>query len=280
MPSGTDIFPYVAELVVEIDSLAIFTKLFKRSGLGQLRSLTVIRKLEVGTWELNSFFRTLEGHVPHPVLEEITLSKADPRAWFVTPRPSVSKFTAVTLEPLLSFPNISVLKIGLDGPVELNNTVIGRVAEAWPNLRVFRVFEHTILTTPMVTLGDGLLTLVAGCPKLEEVTLRMNASEIPSFSQIAGITPVRNLRWLNVCTSTITTSAHADLAAFLTTVFPALSSLKFGWYYPDCMHPEAMDLPDMDDVEIAYADCWDQVLTLIGPFLAADTQTCTVWDYR
>ena len=76
----------------------------------------------------------------------------------MTSQPSVLKFTAVTLEPkLLSFPNTSILKIGLDSPVELNDSVIGRVAEAWPNLRVFRVFEHTVITTPVVTLGDGLV---------------------------------------------------------------------------------------------------------------------------
>jgi hypothetical protein len=162
-------------------------------------------------------------------------------------------FTTQTLTPLLSLPNISVLMIKIDVITDLDDAVISRVAAAWPNLKVFRIFEQTTDPIPRVT-ANSYLSLAAGCPRLEQLTLRFDASHIPKFAEIGDIVPARNLYRLNVCTSPFTSGSPEHLASFISLIFPSLSTLVHGWLG---LSPE-----ERQDV-----CCWEQVDTTLQPLL-------------
>ena len=75
---------------------------------------------------------------------------------------------------------MSILSSGLDGPEELNDTA--RDLQRHGRVNGCSIFLGVPLEPHQWSLSV----------KFEEVTLRMDASEIPSFSQIAYIAPARN----------------------------------------------------------------------------------------
>ncbi|KIP07208.1 hypothetical protein PHLGIDRAFT_426597 [Phlebiopsis gigantea 11061_1 CR5-6] len=76
------------------------------------------------------------------------------------------------LEPLSHCGYLEELEI-INGPgIELRNTDVTRIANAWPNLRVLKIFPHEgrDKADAMLSLG-GLFYLAAGCPNLADVIL-------------------------------------------------------------------------------------------------------------
>jgi hypothetical protein len=256
----TDIFPCLSKLSLTTEDLTTFSELFNRPGFPRLRSFTIKRFQEVGIWNLDSFFQKLQNYLSRSPLEEIILCKANARRAF-PPVNNASAFTSKSLEPLLSFPNISVLKVNLDGAIALDDAALKRVAESWPNLRVFCLFDQARKTIPSFTLTEGLLPLITACPQLEELTLRVNFTYIPTFARLGGVIPARNLRLLNVCTSTVTSRETKKITSFLMLAFPALAWLTVGWWYPD-----AEETPLALTVEEYYAECWGDVQMRLKPF--------------
>jgi hypothetical protein len=170
------------------------------------------------------------------------------------------------LEPLLSFPNISVLKVNLDGDIALDDGALRRIGESWPNLRVLRLFDQTMGTSSAVTIMEGLLPLITACPQLEELTLRVNFTDIPTFAQLGDVIPARNLRRLNTCTSTVTPGEPEKISNFLMVLFPVLASLTYGWWYPDLGAEGHVDSVELTAEEESYGECWEEVRIQLAPF--------------
>jgi hypothetical protein len=263
LPSETHAFPSLLQLSLSTEELHSCSELLKHSGFQQLQSLEITREVEGGYWDLDPFFRTLRDRLSHSVFDEVIFCKADLDRWS-PPQGNISPITLNTLTPLFSFPNLSVLKSELDTTVELDDAAIRKVAEAWPHLRVFRLFERTTGGIPGITAG-GLLPLIASCPKLEQLTLRINALTIPNFTQLGEVIPARNLSRLNVCTSSI--YQWAQVASFLVVVFPVLSFLGFGWHYGSIEGMNAIQ--GLDHTELGYLADWETVHQLLSPVMAS-----------
>ena len=152
-----------------------------------------------------------------------------------------------------------VLIVKVDVTVDLDDAAIRSIAVAWPNLRVFLLLEITTGDMPKVTLG-GLIPLAAACPRLEQLTLQVNATRVPNFAQTGNIIPANNLYRLNVCTSPVTDESHDRLAIFISFIFPSLPLLTWAG------DERSQVLLSMGN---QYIRCWRQVDRVLQPLLFA-----------
>ena len=83
------------------------------------------------------------------------------------------------LQPLISFHNLRELSVDMNNPISLNDEELVNLVRGWPLLRFLRLVPGNGLSTKYSTLR-GLLLLVAVCPNLERVDLRVEAREIPT----------------------------------------------------------------------------------------------------
>ena len=270
--SKVDVFPCLKSLFLSTDSLSACSELLKHSGFQCLESLTVERQSSDGYWDLDPFLYALQARLSHTTFAELILVEDD-GFYRERPQASMSKITFNTLIPLLTFPNFTVLKIGINTLVELNDDAILRIAETWPRLRVFRLFEATTGILPAATLSS-LLTLAAFCPHLEQVTLRVNALDVPHLAQVGEVIPAPNLYRLNVCTSPLKRSPW--VASFLSVVFPVLSDLSFGWRYPSFDNMNF--LPNLTSLELRHWRSWEGVEQLLRPVMASHDEP-DYYDY-
>jgi hypothetical protein len=224
-------FPSLTKLAIVTTLLHHCTVLLERPSFRKLEALEITRLFEhlpgkCAVWDVDSFFNSLRDHLPHSCLWSLHILGS---GFYTSPAQHIgSKITLNTLSPLFPFTNLSDIQITLDESVELNDAELRTVAKAWPNLRILRLFERTTTWSPRVTLF-GLLSLLALCPKLEELTLRMDASELPIFAQLKDMKPSPHLHSLDVCTSPL--KDVPGMVAFLALAIPRLRSLSFGWRY-------------------------------------------------
>jgi hypothetical protein len=257
-PPPEIMFSCLIHMLIGTESLSDCTALLKRPGYRKLEKLDVMRlDHEDGDWELEPFFTSLRDYLPHRNLQSLHISGS--QYYSSPPKQTVPRIMLGTLAPLFSFPNLTDVQITLDATVKLDNKGLGNIAKAWPRLRILRLFERTTTRRPKITLS-GLLSLIVLCPELQELTLRMNALNIPGCAQLGDVCGY-NLRSLDVCTSPVLYAA--SMVAFLTVTFPELSSLFHGWCYSTRMDGEVdMELTDNDESHLA---CWREVGDLLGP---------------
>jgi hypothetical protein len=184
----------------------------------------------------------------------------------------VPRVTLSTLAPLFLFPNLTNIEIMLDASVELKDKDLENIAEAWPKLRVLCLFERTTTRHPELTLS-GLLPLLAMCPELQELTLRMDASKIPSCAQLGDIRG-RNLLSLDVCTSPVFDAP--EMVVFLILAFPKLTCLSYGWEYRNKWDKQVDMLLTWDDEQ--HLAKWDAVADFLLPVTGERAQL--LWQAR
>ncbi|GLB44545.1 hypothetical protein LshimejAT787_1701720 [Lyophyllum shimeji] len=219
-------FPGLRKLLLQIDDLAPCETVFHFPRFPQLQSLTILRSESGRTWNLNRFFlRFRKGQsLPHLTSLDIRIPFKHRRA--PNPNNLTSPITFQTFEPLLSIVNLDTLRISVDCAFDLNVDELVKMGSAWPRLRVLELQDRTIQSTPPVTLA-GLIPLLASCPNLEELALRVDAFQsIPDFAQLGTFVPHTQLRKFNYCRSPIREPRH--VAAFLAFLLPDLSSLFHG----------------------------------------------------
>jgi hypothetical protein len=250
-------FPSLRVLKLETTHLDACSRLLMRQGFRQLESLTIVRRHGGEFWNLASFFQSLKDHHSHSRLELLNLQSFD-IDWYLPNANANAKVSDVTLdalEPLFAFENIIEFHINLDGRVDLDNTSLKCISQAWPNLRVLELNERTMETVPTITLA-GLLSFTATCPKLESLTIRVNALH---FADAGEIVPSRSIRFLDACTSPL---ADANgVLSFLIVAFPNLAQLYYGWF----LYPPLDETYATTQNERRYAELWHQVVKGIYP---------------
>ncbi|RDB17337.1 hypothetical protein Hypma_001780 [Hypsizygus marmoreus] len=242
-------FPALIEFRIETGELPGCSDLLTRPGFDRLQSLTITQCSRAGVWNLGPLFHTMQQYLSHSRLKELNIVKCSP---YWRPPHEACNVTLAALTPLLSFSNLAVLQITIDITVTLDKIALEDIAVAWPNLRVFRLFESTTRTIPSTKLVD-LLNFAASCVSLEEVTLRVDALHPPTFLEHGPTTPSPSVRRLNVCTSPIC-AEHSAISTILNLAFPSLELLLYGWDY---IGPGGnAEFVEMTRVERRYAECW------------------------
>ncbi|KAF9460419.1 hypothetical protein BDZ94DRAFT_1266201 [Collybia nuda] len=245
-------FPSLSNLVLLVDNLEACAKLLRRSGFKCLKSLEISRSSENSYWDMNIFFKTIGTPPSLLVLSHLSLSTNVVGRTGPPAATSISAITGETLAPILSFTNLTSVEIRLRAHITLSDSDLRNMGVAWPHLKALNIYEKTICTVPKITLR-GLLSLVASCPKLEELTLRVDALSPPlEFSQVKNLIPGKNLHTFDVRTSPIRTPQ--DVADFLIIAFPNLTNL-----YSGCIYGSG------HGVEAEYYKCWAEVNSILKP---------------
>ena len=185
-------FPSLRILGLETTHLDACSRLLKRPGFRQLKSLRIVRRRGDDFWDLKSFFGSLEMHHSLLCLEKLCLQDFDMEWHRSNTEVRVSDITGDTLAPLSSFKNMVNIEINLDGCTDLNDADLLRISFEWPNLRILNLRERTTETIPLVTLA-GLLSFVATFVKLESLSIRVNAF---NFAHMGDIVPNHNMHFL------------------------------------------------------------------------------------
>lgn len=129
-----------------------------------------------------------------------------------------------------------------------------QLAKALPQLRLLSFDEEYDTEVIPKCKFTGLQHLVQFCPKLESVTLCIDARQIPIFStQPDGEYPVGvHLTTLDLRAAPV--SNACDVASYLIMLFPALRIFSTAY---DCV-----EYDDDDDVVNSYCTIWSEVAEL------------------
>ncbi|KAG8912826.1 hypothetical protein FRC00_003688 [Tulasnella sp. 408] len=137
------------------------------------------------------------------------------------------------VEPLLSCPLISTFEIIVDSPgMEIDDEVISAISRAWPNLTRLKLAgledPPAVYTRPSL---HGLAELLGRCPKLQELTLEVDARLTQSQAPLA--TPVNSegheKLLLDVRTSPIAQKSEETVSEFLISVWPGECEVTSWW---------------------------------------------------
>ncbi|KAL4261195.1 F-box domain-containing protein [Pleurotus pulmonarius] len=186
-----------------------------------LRSLSVAsHEAEVAEMFARLLEVTLSGR---PYLEEISLSAL--RCNTVISEPSVS---ADFFHVLHGGTNLTSLVLCDTPPLSLSIRTVCDLLKALPSLQKLRLLEYP--TAPPTFPLSGLSELAPLCPRLEELALYMETSQVQGVS-----VPHRNasecfqrLRCLSVGTSPLDSPA-LEVTAFLSSILPKWCCLARGW---------------------------------------------------
>jgi hypothetical protein len=166
---------------------------------------------------------------------------------------------ALTLSPLLQFPNLEKISIGIHygyGPI--NNSLMNDMAFAWPNLR------EIILDSPYARSWhcsvdlEGLVHLAQHCHALELVSLSFNVSLPTPSAQFGYGIRYESLTRLDVDHSHI--KDPPAVATLLSDVFPNLT-LDHGWKPSEASWDDSED--ESEPEFIAMCQSWAEVDRLL-----------------
>lgn len=253
------VFDSIVDFTIETDSLVAVQNLLKRRGFETLESLKISRRPVARLWELDPFFDILRRWKSGLPLKSLMLVQAE----FL----GSSGFSPVseirTFASLVSFTDLRVVEINLNGLVVLDNRELGRLADAWPRLEVLHLSEWSTTFDEIanVTLR-GLVALATSCPELNQLTLRLNAvDDIPDATQLTDLVPCFKLEYFNTSKSSI--DNPVEVADFLHLVFPNLREVCWSW---GCNSPNDLlgDFLAVDHPEIEYVLGWEEVDELLS----------------
>ncbi|KAI5885266.1 uncharacterized protein SCHCODRAFT_02557466 [Schizophyllum commune H4-8] len=132
-----------------------------------------------------------------------------------------------TLRPLLPFSNLVrfVLPVTSDIEIALDDDDVDTLARAWPRLEVLEVYtvRRPSPALPPVCTINALLSFARHCPLLRLLGMELDATIVRALDP--SVVPVQSSLWrLQVHHSPI--ESPADVAAFLSTLFPNLESIQ------------------------------------------------------
>ncbi|KAK7053781.1 hypothetical protein R3P38DRAFT_2601554 [Favolaschia claudopus] len=170
-----------------------------------------------------------------------------------------------TLRPLLSIKTLTTVKYQIYAGFDIDDDILKEMIQVWPTMESLRLSGAFYHTQPPRTTLNSLIQLARNCPKLYDVGFRMDATEVPEFVQVPGQRISNGLQILDVGLSPIDCTEEANVAAFISNLFPSLESLYlFGAGPP----PEGF---------ARHARSWNQVEALIPVFQTTREEDEEFW---
>ena len=161
-----------------------------------------------------------------------------------------------TLRPLSSLVHLRTLAINLSHPVSLNDQEFAKLVCNWPLLEVLQMtWIRGERSSVSITL-EGLLSLLASCPKLREISLTLDARDVPAQGM-----------YTDVCNPLITSPIHFYnsplkdpelIADFLLKHLPSMPRVR--WTHASHVHPTT----DVNS-NLEYQRLWTQVNQRLRP---------------
>ena len=242
-PSDGNNFPLLTHLEICSETTNACRLLLLKIQSKTLRSLKV-RRTGIAHWAVRRLFVALHASNLASRLETLILYNSLGHTF---------EINAYTVERLDSFKHLRELSI-YPTCVDLDDNHLMQLAKALPHLRLLsfnKPYNPRII--PKCTF-IGLQHLVQFCPKLERLTLCIDARQIPIFSTqpdgeyLLGL----HLTTLNLCTAPVLNAC--DVASYLITLFPALTNFSTDY---DCIED------DDDSIVNRYCIIWSKVQELL-----------------
>lgn len=139
------------------------------------------------------------------------------------------------VEPLLSCPLISNFHVNVAGAgMELDDEVILAITRAWPNLTRLRLVGSGSAPKRFIRPSlHGLAVLLAGCPRLQELHLEIDAEAEQLRAALATTTPTSSepRGWISFHArrSPITQNSEEAIAEYLLSLWPGGWDVRTWW---------------------------------------------------
>ncbi|KAF8845221.1 hypothetical protein BDN67DRAFT_893487, partial [Paxillus ammoniavirescens] len=201
---------------------------------------------------LQDLFSVLGSSQRQCSLQQIALHSFGLRIQNARPQP----LTFHALSPLLHFNRLRRLDLNLTSYISLNDEELAELSRAWPDLEALTLnqcIEWNWEQSVVVPTLTGLLSLLAHCPKLRDLGLRLDARNVPctyqpfisSSSQDEYTPEIRNTSITKVLIAdSLIQEPVSEVARFLAHIFPSLTAITMlpshlyyfgqvnGIYYP------------------------------------------------
>ena len=187
VPGSLDIFDSLVELDIKTSDLDAAQRLFSCPGFGNVESICICGLSTGWFGDPYHFFGTLCNRPSKLPLKSLILRHGGVNEGSVL-SPSSSELGTHTLMPLLSFSDMTILKLYLNVAMAVDDHTLGMMADAWPRLRVLTFSEPIKLLPPKITFNG--LRCLAACDDLELLTIRMDLTgPIPDITQLGNFSP-------------------------------------------------------------------------------------------
>jgi len=245
-------FPAITNLQISSETIDACNLMLLKMQSRTFRSLTVTR-------DVRSLFMVLHGCNSAASLETLNVCE-DPSCLSTSQKhfreaSPAFKVDARILEHLDSFENLCELRIA-PCSVNLDDNDLMKLAKSLPHLR--SLLFHSQNNGHRCTF-TGMQHLIRFCPKLESLTLCVDARQIPVFAtQPDGEYP---LGLLHLTTLTLRHSPVSDagaLASYLTMLFPVLTDF---WTINEPLERESLEEGELN----SYRKLWLKVAQLLCP---------------
>jgi len=258
VPYVGNIFPAITHLAISSRTMNACRLMLLQLQSGTLRSLSLNRTASDACWSMRRLLITLHECNLASRLESLHVRD---RPWINLPEDPTSEeffnMDAHMFEHLSSFKQLRDLHLELFSFDSDDNDLM-KLAKSLPQLRSLVFSEADDLDKVPKCTFTGMQHLIQFCPKLERLTLRVDARRIPVFAtQPDGEYPSGlHLTTLNLCNSPILNAE--DVASYLTVLFPVLADFSTTYY-----HEEDDDDDDEDDDDDPYRVIWLKVEELM-----------------
>ena len=239
-------FPAITHLTIKAKTMKACQLMLLQLQSGTLRSLTLTRTASDARWSIRRLLITLHECNLASRLESLHIGDCpmictSSGLWHPASK-VFFKMDAHTFEYLNSFKQLHDLHID-SSSVDLDDNNLIKLAKSLPQLRSLVFWEASDSGKVPKCTFTGMQHLIQFCPKLENLTLCIDARQIPILATqpdgeyLSGL----HLTTLNLCHSLVRSAD--DVVSYLTMLFPALRRFSTAYDYD---HVEDDDEGDFD----------------------------------
>lgn len=141
------------------------------------------------------------------------------------PPPPCHTLTLCDFTPLTRFENLGRIDISINHSIHLDDDDLRSLVSAWPHLYSFSLNDTAGWRVKSGITQIGLITMLDCCPNLQKLCIALNTDafiEVPSDREGIENTAVRTL---GLADSLIDARATVAVAAFLSDIFPNLTTI-------------------------------------------------------
>ncbi|KAI0364002.1 hypothetical protein BV20DRAFT_1061451 [Pilatotrama ljubarskyi] len=220
-------FPSIVDLTLEAPSLDNCTAFLIALEMCKLETLIVICEERPSGQMLRDFGSALVASCSHETLRVLSISDSGTSSESA-PSSADGTVNVENLALLTSFPNIRALTLDLSGPYALDDAFPEKLLSTWPVLEKLSLgMKHGWGQRPALTFA-GLAHIVKLCPRLEELSIAIDASHPVDASIVAAVTPNMRVRSINLGDSYVVQDegGAVSLSRNLAALFPELEHIS------------------------------------------------------
>ncbi|KAF8173811.1 hypothetical protein K438DRAFT_1850064 [Mycena galopus ATCC 62051] len=206
-------------------------------------------------------------------LDHAALQYLEVEDWRVSDRPEDDELAAYVLtpdviRPLLAFKELSHITYQTRPCLDVGDEFLEEMAQAWPKVSELQFGSDVLIIQPPQATLKCLISFAQHCPDLSVLGIRMDATDIPEFTQVPGDRISCLLTELYVGTSRMNIAQEGLVAAFISNLFPELQALI----------PFTSDLEELPEPLDSLTDSWYRVSRLIPVFSSVRSEEEEFWS--